>query len=46
MAVGAEAADVAVVVATAFGERNDVVRYCGFPDDPLGGTVPAERFGL
>ena len=46
VAVGAEAADVAVIVAATLGERNDMVRYCGFPDDPLGDTVPAQRFGL
>lgn len=45
MAIGAEAADVAVVVAATTGERDDVVRHGGLANDALGGTVPAERFG-
>lgn len=46
MAVGAEAADVAVLVAAAFGERHDVVGHGGFADKAPGCTVAAERFGL
>lgn len=45
VAGGAEAADVAVVVAAPLGERNDMVGHRGFPNDAPGGAVPAERLG-
>ena len=46
MAVGAEAADVAVVVAATMGERHDVVGHCGFPNYASACAVPAEGLGL
>ena len=46
MAVGAEAADVAVLVAAALGERHDVVGHGGFADETPGSAVLAERLGL
>jgi hypothetical protein len=45
VAVGAKAADVAVLVAAAMGERHNVVGHCGFANNALGGAVPAERLG-
>lgn len=42
MAVGAEAADVAVLVAAALGERHDVVGHGGFADETPGSAVLAE----
>jgi hypothetical protein len=43
MAVGTETADVAVLVATALGERHDVVGHGGFADETPGSAVLAER---
>ena len=43
VAVGAEAADVGVVVAAALGERHDVVGHGGFADEAPGSAVLAER---
>ena len=45
VAVSAEAADVAVVIAAILGERKDVVGNCGLANNAPGGAVPAERFG-
>ena len=45
MTLCAEAADVAVLVRSAMGERHDVVRYGRLSDNPDGGTITAERFG-
>ena len=45
MAFGAEAADVAVVIAAALGERDDMVGHRGCPNNAPGGAVPAERLG-
>ena len=42
--VGAEAADVAVLVQSAMDKRHDVVRYGCLADKPGGGTISAERF--
>ena len=44
MALGAEAADVAVLVAAALGERHDVVRHGRLADNPGGGAIAAEGF--
>ena len=46
VALGAKAADVAVLVAAAMGERHDVVRHRGFANDALGSAVAAERLDL
>ena len=46
MAVGAEAANVAVLVRSAIGQRHNVVRYGRLADNPDGGAVAAEWFGL
>jgi len=43
VAVGAEAADVAVLVAAALGKRHDVVGHGGFADEVPGSAVLAER---
>jgi len=43
VAVGAEAADVAVLVAAALCERHDVVGHGGFADEVPGSAVLAER---
>lgn len=45
MALGAEAADVTVLVRSAMGERHNVVRHGRLADNPGGGTITAERFG-
>ena len=45
VAVGAETADVAVLVRTTLGERHDVVGHGGLPYSTLRSAVPAERFG-
>ena len=42
MALGAEAADVAVLVRSATGQRHDVVRYGRLADNPGGGAITAE----
>ena len=46
VAVGAEAADVAVLVRATVGQRHDVVGHGGLPYPTLRNTVPAERLGL
>ena len=46
VAVGAEAADVAVLVRSATRQRHDVVRHGCLADNPGGGTISAEGFGL
>jgi hypothetical protein len=46
VAVGAQAADVAVIVRAALNERHDVVRYAGLSDGTLGSAVSAERLDL
>ena len=46
VAVGAEAADVTVLVAATLGERHDVVGHGGFADEAPGSAVLAERLGL
>lgn len=43
VAVGAEAADVTVLVAAALGKRHDVVGHGGFADEVPGSAVLAER---
>ena len=45
MAVGAEAADVAVFVRSAVGKRHDVVRHSRLAHYPGAGTIPAEGLG-
>ena len=45
MALGAEAADVAVLVQSAVGERHDVVRHGRLADYPGAGTIPTEGLG-
>lgn len=45
MAVGAEAADVVVLVRTTMGERHNVVRYGRLPDNSGESAITAERFG-
>ncbi|ALC12700.1 hypothetical protein LH20_12130 [Sphingopyxis sp. 113P3] len=45
MTVCTEAADVAVVIAAALGERNDMVGDRSLADDASARAVPAERFG-
>ena len=45
MAVGAKAANVAVIVRAAQGERHDMVRHAGLADGTLGSAVPAEGLG-
>ena len=45
VAVSAETADVAVIVAATLGERHDVVGHGGLPYSTLRSAVPAERFG-
>ena len=45
MALGAEAADVAVLVRSAMGQRHNVVRYGRLADYPGGGTIAAKGFG-
>jgi hypothetical protein len=44
MAVGAEAANVAVLVRSAMGQRHNVVRYGRLADNPGSGTITAEGF--
>ena len=44
MALGAEAADVAVLVRSAMGQRHDVVRHGRLADNPGGGAIAAEGF--
>ena len=46
VAVGAEAADIAVIVGATLGQRHDVVGHRGFPNDASACAVPAERFSL
>jgi hypothetical protein len=46
MTLAAEAADVAVFVRSAMGERHDVVGDGRLADNPNGGAITAERFGL
>ena len=46
MALGAQAANVAVFVRSAMGQRHNVVRYGRLADNPDGGTIAAEWFGL
>jgi hypothetical protein len=46
MTLAAQVAGVAILVRSAVGERNDVIRHGGFRDDALGSTIAAERFGL
>lgn len=46
MAVGAKAADVAVLVRATLGQRHDVVGNGGFADEAPGSAIPAERLGL
>ncbi len=46
VAVGAEAADVAVLVRATLGQRHDVVGNGGFADEAPGSAIPAERLGL
>ena len=46
MALGAEAADVAVLVRSAMGQRHDVVRHGRLADNPGGGAIAAEGFSL
>ena len=41
MALGAEAADVAVLVRPTMGERHDVVRYGRLPDSPGESAITA-----
>ncbi len=45
VAVGAEAADVAVLVAAALSERHDVIGHDGFADETPGSAILAERLG-
>lgn len=42
MALGAKAANVAVLVQTTVGQRHDVVWHCRLPDNPLGGAIAAK----
>lgn len=44
MALGTEAADVAVPVRTAMGQGYNVIRYGRLADDPVGGTITTEWF--
>ena len=44
MALGAEAADVTVLVRSAMGERHNVVRHGRLADYPGKGTITAEGF--
>jgi hypothetical protein len=46
MALGAQAADVAVLVRSAMGQRHNVIRYGRLADNPDGGAIAAEGFGL
>ncbi len=46
VALSAEAADVAVLVRSAMGQRHDVVRHGRLADNPGGGTITAERFSF
>lgn len=46
MAFGTEAADVAVLVRSAMGQRHNVVRYGRLANNPGGCAVAAERLGL
>ena len=46
VALGAEAADVAVLVRSATGQRHDVVRYGRLADNPGGGAIATEGLGL
>ncbi len=46
VAVGAEAADVAIVVRAIVGQLHDVVGHGGLQYPTLRRTVPAERLGL
>jgi hypothetical protein len=46
MAVGTEAANVAVFVRSAMGQRHNMVRHGRLADKPDGGTIAAEWFGL
>jgi hypothetical protein len=45
MAVGTEAANIAVLVRSAMGQRHNMVRYGRLADDPSRGTIAAEGFG-
>ena len=45
MAFGAQASDIAVLVRTSMGERDDVVRHGRLADNPGGGAITAEGFG-
>ena len=44
MAVGTEAANIAVLVRSAMGQRHNMVRYGRLADDPSRGTIAAEWF--
>jgi len=44
MTLGTEAADIAVLVRPAMGERHDVVRYGRLADNPGERAITAERF--
>jgi hypothetical protein len=44
MALGAKAADVAVLVRSATGQRNDVIRYGRLADNPDRSAITAEGF--
>ena len=46
MAVGAEAADVAVFVRSAMAQRDDVIRCGRLADNPGGGAIAAEGLCL
>ncbi len=46
MALGAEAANVAVLIRSAMGQRHNVVRYLRLADNFGGGAVAAKRFCL
>ena len=46
MALGAEAADVAVLVRSAMGQRHNVIRYGRLADNTGGGAIAAEGVGL
>ncbi len=45
MALGAQAANIAVLVRSAMGQRHNMVRYGRLANDPDGCAIAAEGFG-
>jgi len=46
MTLSTQVAAIAFLVLAAVGERNDLVRYSGFPDEVPGFAISAERLSL